>query len=74
MFRLICTVDTISGNARFYTRAKILSLVYLAQALRGETDAELAGYSKRAFMELLSKEGIPVINISPNDLDRELGR
>ena len=74
MFRLICTVDTISGNARFYTRAKILSLVYLAQASRGETDAVLASYSKRAFMELLSKEGIPVINISPNNLDRELGR
>ena len=59
MFRLIYTVDTISGNARFYTRAKILSLVYLAQASRGETDAELAGYSKRAFLELPSKEAFP---------------
>lgn len=34
--------------------------------------AELAGYSKRAFMELLAKEGIPVINYSPEELDQEL--
>jgi len=34
--------------------------------------AEMAGYSKRAFMDVLSKKGIPVINISPEDLDREL--
>lgn len=34
--------------------------------------AEIAGYSKRAFMDLLSKKGIPVINISPEDLNREL--
>jgi predicted HTH domain antitoxin len=34
--------------------------------------AEMAGYSKRAFMDLLSEKGIPVINISPEDLDREL--
>lgn len=34
--------------------------------------AEIAGYSKRAFMDVLSKKGIPVINISPDDLDREL--
>lgn len=34
--------------------------------------AEMAGYSKRAFMDVLSKKGIPVINISPEDLDQEL--
>lgn len=34
--------------------------------------AEMAGYSKRAFMDVLSKKDIPVINISPEDLDREL--
>ncbi len=34
--------------------------------------AEMAGYSKRAFMDVLSKEDIPVIKISPEDLDREL--
>jgi predicted HTH domain antitoxin len=34
--------------------------------------AELAGYSKRAFMELLARQGIPVMNVSPEELDREL--
>lgn len=34
--------------------------------------AELAGYSKRAFMELPEKQGGPVMNVSPDDLDREL--
>jgi predicted HTH domain antitoxin len=34
--------------------------------------AELAGYSKRTFMELLRKQGIPVIDYAPEELDREL--
>lgn len=34
--------------------------------------AELAGYSKPAFMELLAKEGIPVFNYSGDDLEQEL--
>jgi predicted HTH domain antitoxin len=34
--------------------------------------AELAGYSKRAFMDLLAQKDIDVINISPEELDREL--
>ncbi len=35
--------------------------------------AELAGYSKRAFMEILGKHNVPVINYSPEDLRKELG-
>ncbi len=34
--------------------------------------AELAGYSKRAFMELLAEQGIPVIDYSAGDLQREM--
>ena len=48
--------------------------LYEAERISLGKAAELAGYSKRAFMEVLSKEGIPVINISPEDLNRELGR
>jgi len=48
--------------------------LYEAERVSLGKAAELAGCSKRAFMEILSKEGIPVINISPEDLDRELGR
>ena len=35
--------------------------------------AKLAGYSKRAFIEVLGKQQIPVFNYSPDDLRRELG-
>lgn len=35
--------------------------------------ARIAGYSKRAFIEILGKHGIPVINYSPDELREELG-
>ena len=35
--------------------------------------ARLAGYSKRAFIEILGKNNVPVINYSPDDLHEELG-
>lgn len=35
--------------------------------------AKLAGYSKRAFIEILGKYKVPVINYSPDDLHEELG-
>ena len=34
--------------------------------------AKLAGYSKRTFIELLGKIGVPVINYPAEDLDREI--
>lgn len=33
--------------------------------------AKLAGFSKRAFMEILGRYGVPVFNYPPEDLDRE---
>jgi len=41
--------------------------VSLGQATR------LAGYSKRAFMEILGKHNVPVFNYSPDQLREELG-
>ncbi len=35
--------------------------------------AKLAGYSKRAFIEILGKYKVAVINYSPDDLREELG-
>ena len=35
--------------------------------------AKLAGYSKRAFMEILGRQGVPVFNYSPDELREELG-
>jgi predicted HTH domain antitoxin len=35
--------------------------------------AQMAGYSKRAFMELLAKAGVPVFDHPAEDLQDELG-
>jgi len=35
--------------------------------------AKLAGYSKRAFMEILGRHQVPVFNYSPEELREELG-
>ena len=35
--------------------------------------ARLAGYSKRAFMEILGRHKVPVFNYSPDELREELG-
>lgn len=35
--------------------------------------AHIAGYPKRAFIEILGKHKVPVINYSPDDLREELG-
>jgi predicted HTH domain antitoxin len=35
--------------------------------------ARIAGYSKRAFIEILGRYKVPVINYSPDDLREELG-
>ena len=34
--------------------------------------AELAGYSKRAFLEILGKCGVPLFAYPPEDLDAEM--
>lgn len=34
--------------------------------------AEMAGYTKRTYMELLSKRGTPVVDYPPEELNREL--
>jgi len=34
--------------------------------------ANLAGFSKSAFMELLGKSGIPVVNYPADELDKEV--
>jgi len=35
--------------------------------------AKLAGFSKRAFIEILGRHQVPVFNYSPNELREELG-
>ena len=35
--------------------------------------AKLAGYSKRAFIEILGRHRVPIFNYSPDELREELG-
>lgn len=55
-------------EARLFLAIKLYELgrLSLGQA------AKLAGYSKRAFMELLGKYGVPVISYSPEELREEV--
>jgi predicted HTH domain antitoxin len=54
--------------------ARLLLMVKLFETGRlslGQA-AKLAGYSKRAFMELLGKLGVAVFDYPPEDLQREI--
>lgn len=54
--------------------AKLLLAVKLYETGRlslGQS-ARLSGYSKRAFMELLGKYGVPVYDYPAEDLEREM--
>lgn len=47
--------------------------LYEAERVSIGQAAKLAGYSKRAFIEILGKHNIKVINYSPAELREELG-
>ena len=66
------TVDLPSHISSDQARLLLSIKLYEDERISLGKAAEMAGYSKRAFMDVLSKEGISVINISPEDLDREL--
>ena len=36
------------------------------------TAARMAGYTKRTYMELLGRRGVPVFNYDPDELDQDL--
>ena len=55
--------------------ARVLLAIKLYEAERvslGQA-AKIAGFSKRAFMEILGRHQIPVFRYSPEDLRKELG-
>lgn len=53
--------------------ARLLLAIKLYEAGRVSLGkaAEIAGYSRRAFIELLSQQQISVVNYSPDELKRE---
>lgn len=66
------TIDLPSHVPADEARLLLSIKLYEAKRISLGKAAELAGYSKKAFMGLLRNESIPVINISPEELDREL--
>jgi predicted HTH domain antitoxin len=58
------------GEAKLYLAMKLFEVgrVSCGQA------AELAGYSKRTFMELLGKHGVAFMDYDPRELWDDLGR
>ena len=54
--------------------AKLLLMIKLFESgkLSLGQAAELAGYSKRAFMELIGKLGVPIFDYPADDLQREI--
>jgi predicted HTH domain antitoxin len=58
------------GEAKLYLAVKLFEVgrVSCGQA------AELAGYSKRTFMELLGKHGVAFVDCDPKELRDDLGR
>lgn len=55
-------------EATFFLAVKL----YEAQRISLGKAAELAGFSKRDFMERLVEEGVPAINYHPDELNKEL--
>ena len=48
------------------------SKLYELGKLTLEQAADLAGYSKETFMELLADYGVPLFNYSPEELDEDI--
>ena len=62
------SLDLNDKEARMVLASKLYDMgkLSLGQA------AELAGYSKRTFMELLADYGVSIFNYSPDELDQDL--
>jgi len=62
------TADIDEKEAKMALASKLYELgrLTLGQA------AELAGYSKETFMELLDEYNVPLINYSPEELDEDI--
>ena len=65
----ISVPDSISeADARLYLAIKLFEVGRMS----GGQAAQLAGYSKRTFLEMLGKHGAAVFDYPPNELDEDL--
>ncbi len=67
------TLDLPSSVTKDEAQTMLAVKLYETERVSLGQAAKLAGYSKRAFIEILGKYKVPVINYSPDDLGEELG-
>ena len=67
------TIDVPANLTKEETPTLLAIKLYETERLSLGQAAELSGYSKRAFIEILGHHKIPVLNYSPEDLREELG-
>ena len=67
------TIDVPANLTKEETQTLLAIKLYETERLSLGQAAELSGYSKRAFIEILGHHKIPVFNYSPEELREELG-
>lgn len=67
------TLELPFGVTKDEARTMLAAKLYETGRISLGQAAKLAGFSKRAFMEVLGKHQIPVVDYSPDELRRELG-
>ena len=71
--RVELTLDLPSNLTKDEAQTLLAVKLYETERVSLGQAAKLAGYSKRAFMDILGKHSVPVFNYSPDDLREELG-
>ena len=67
------TLDLPSSLSKDEVQTFLAVKLYETERVSLGQAARLAGFSKRAFIEVLGKYKVPVINYSPDELREELG-
>ena len=67
------TLDLPSNISKDEAQTLLAVKLYEAERVSLGQAARLAGYSKRAFIEILGRHKVPVFNYSPAELREELG-
>ena len=67
------TLDLPSNLTKDEAQTLLAVKLYETERVSLGQAARIAGYSKRAFMEILGKYNVAVFNYSPDDLREELG-
>lgn len=67
------TLDLPSNLSKDEVQTFLAVKLYETERVSLGQAAKLAGYSKRAFIEILGRHQVPVFNYSPDELREELG-